>query len=211
MDEGLPRLRENTSRIGILGGTFDPPHYGHLLMAETARLELKLDQVFFVPAGVPPHKMAKDAQPLATPRQRLEMIQKAIADNPFFEVWDFELKNDGPDYTIKTLDYLKKNLPGISLYFIMGKDSLGEIFSWKNPREILTQYDIIVVSREGDPNPIIEQIKEKENGARLHPVVMPAVNISSTELRRRVKDKGGISYLTPPAVEEYILKNRIYL
>ncbi len=211
MEQKLPGVKKNISRLGILGGTFDPPHYGHLLMADAARLELDLEEVLFVPAGKPPHKNNKEAAPRATPRQRMEMIQLAIADNPYFRAWDFELEKEGPDYTIDTLEFLKKNLPGANIFFIMGKDSLEDIFSWKKPREILTGYDIIVVSRDGDPNPVIKKIQEKEKDARLHGVLMPGVNISSTELRKRIREKGRISYLTPPSVEGYILKHGIYL
>ncbi len=210
MGSALPGLREGIARLGILGGTFDPPHFGHLLMADSARMEMQLDEVVFVPAGLPPHKRKKGESPRASGSQRMEMVKLAIADNPFFQAWDYELKKDGPDYTIETLRYLKKNLPGIDLYFIMGKDSLEEIFSWKDPTEILTEYDIIVVSREGDPNQTIEKIKEKNSRARLFPVEMPSVNISSTELRKRIKEKGRIAYLTPPSVESYIFENKIY-
>jgi len=210
MKANLPPLEKEPQRLGVLGGTFDPPHYGHLLMAEQSRLDFELDQVFLVPAGIPPHKRGEQSAPLSSARERYEMILLAASGSPFFQVWDFELKKKGPSYTLETLNALQKALPRTRIFFIMGRDSLAEIFSWKNPREILTGYDIIVVSREGDPGSLIEDIEQEIEGARIHRLLMPALNISSTELRERVRREKSLTFLLPPPVENYIWKNGLY-
>ncbi len=210
MKANLPPLEKEPQRLGVLGGTFDPPHYGHLLMAEQARLDFELDQVFLVPAGVPPHKRGEQSAPLSSAQERYEMVLLAASSSSFFQVWEFELKKKKPSYTLETLNFLEKALPRTRIFFIMGRDSLAEIFSWKNPREILTGYDIIVVSREGDPRSLIADIEEEIGEAKIHRLLMPAVNISSTGLRERVRGEKSLTFLTPPPVENYIRKNGLY-
>jgi len=206
MDENLKPFGK---KIGVLGGTFDPPHYGHLFMAQCVLDEVGLDGILFIPAGTPPHKKGEKA-PQVCSEQRHQMTLLATEDNSCFHVWDYEVKKHGLSYTIETLDVLRKKYPQTSFSFVLGKDAVAEIFTWKNPRDILRNYDIIVVSREGRPDEIIEKIKEEEPKARLFSLAIPALNISSSEIRKRIRDGKKISYLTPPAVENFILKNKIY-
>lgn len=198
------------SRIGILGGTFDPIHFGHLLVGEWAREAFELSQVVFVPAGQPPHKQG-EGRLLTTPRFRRDMLLLAIHDHPHFRLWNYELYKEGPSYTMETMNVLLERLPDYSFYFIMGKDTLEDIFSWKTPRDFLQSCDIIVCSRGDHPGTVIERVHRKVPDARLHPLQIPVLAISSSEIRHRVHQGRSIRYLTPNSVVEYIKKTELYI
>ncbi len=191
-------------KLGIFGGTFNPPHMAHLLAAEGVRDHLKLDKILFVPAAIPPHKLKEDVIPA---RHRLEMVRLAIEGNPSFEVSDVELRRKGPSYTIDTVLDLKRRLPGNDIYFIMGIDLLIEFDSWKEPDRILTECNLVAMNRPGFDLAVVD----KDLLSRVELVNVPSVDISSTNIRRRVKSGRSIRYLVPAKVEDYIRRNSIYL
>jgi len=196
-------------RIGVLGGTFDPPHYGHLAMAETARVQLALEKVLFVPAGQPPHKMDMVLSPA---RHRLAMVEAAIADNPAFAVSRADLDRPGPHYTVDLLRYLRQDYPRADLYFLMGADSLAELLTWRDPAGILEQAWLAVMPRTGyEPDMEALMAALPALRERLIWLDIPFIEIAATDLRRRVRVGLPIRYLVPPAVEAYIRRERLYL
>ncbi len=196
-------------RIGVLGGTFDPPHYGHLAMAETARVQLALEKVLFVPAGQPPHKMDMVLSPA---RHRLAMVEAAIADNPAFAVSRADLDRPGPHYTVDLLRYLRRDYPRADLYFLMGADSLAELLTWRDPAGILEQAWLAVMPRTGyEPDMEALMAALPALRERLIWLDIPFIEIAATDLRRRVRVGLPIRYLVPPAVEAYIRRERLYL
>ncbi len=196
-------------RIGVLGGTFDPPHYGHLAMAETARVQLALEKVLFVPAGQPPHKMDMVLSPA---RHRLAMVEAAIADNPAFAVSRADLDRPGPHYTVDLLRHLRRGYPGADLYFLMGADSLAELLTWRDPAGILEQARLAVMPRTGY-EPDVEALTAALPALRERLIWLdiPFIEIAATDLRRRVRVGLPVRYLVPPAVEAYIRRERLYL
>ena len=206
----------NTSRdkqrIGVMGGTFDPIHYGHLVTAEAARCEFRLDEVIFVPAGQPPHKSKRRVSPI---EDRYAMSVLATVTNPHFSVSPIEMEREGPSYTIDTLTALKKIYGQRSeLFFITGVDAILEILSWKNPEQLLTTSSFVAASRPGysphQMNILLRQLPE-ELRQRIIPLQVPALAISSSDLRQRVADGRPIKYLLPEAVESYIHKAGLYV
>ena len=134
-------------KIGIMGGTFDPIHVGHLITAEVVRADFGLDEILFIPAGIPPHK---ESQKLAKATDRLAMTEIAVAGNPHFRVTDIELKRQGKSYTIDTIEELQRQLGyGVKLYFITGADAMNDLYSWHRPQELLHLCEFIVVTRQG--------------------------------------------------------------
>ncbi|MEM7561228.1 MAG: nicotinate-nucleotide adenylyltransferase [Planctomycetota bacterium] len=203
----------SNARIGILGGTFDPVHLGHLLLAEQARIKLELNQVWFLPAAVSPLK--QDASPRATDRQRLEMLELATGGNPFFRIDPREIHRGGTSYTVDTLRELRSEQPDAKLFFLMGADSLVSLKHWKEPKEICELVQVIVLSRGGHPAPEHEQLGEfipgksaEELSKQLLP--MPQMEISSSELREDVKAGRSTRYQLHPAVEVYIAGEGLY-
>jgi nicotinate-nucleotide adenylyltransferase len=196
-------------RLGILGGTFDPIHDGHLVAAQEACWQLHLEQVLFVPAGAPPHKQGRVISPAA---HRLRMVELAIADTPQFRVSQIDLNRGGPSYTLETLRLLRTELgPEPALYFIEGADSLAEILTWHQPQGILELCELAVVRRPGvDVN--LAQLETELPGltAKVHWVAMPWLDISSSDIRARVRLGRPISYLVPPGVEAYIRQAALY-
>jgi nicotinate-nucleotide adenylyltransferase len=197
-------------KVGILGGTFDPVHLGHLIIAEEARVRLKLDQVVFTPAGQP---WLKSRQPVSPAHHRLRMVELAVASNPFFQVSSSEMDRSGPTYTVDTLGELQGSLGrDAGLYFIVGMDALEQFHRWKEPEKLLGLCNLVVVSRPGhqsvDINDLVGQYPQA--GERLVLLTAPRIEISSTEIRRRVGEGISIRYLVPEAVEEYILEHRLY-
>lgn len=197
-------------RIGIYGGTFDPVHFGHLLLAETCRETCRLDRVIFIPAGVPPHKPGREltAGPL-----RADMLEFAVAGHPAFSVDRSEIKRSGPSYTVETLRDLRQQHPTDELFFLMGADSLAEFHLWKNPAEIAALAGLIVVNR-GRPAPPALATLVGELGAaavsRIEWITMPAIEISASDLRNRARHGRSLRYLTPRAVERFIVEHRVY-
>lgn len=191
-------------RIGIFGGSFNPVHYGHLILAENARAEFGLDRVIFIPAGSPPHK--PNAR-LARDSQRLGMIELAIKGNPAFEVSNYELKKGGMSYTYDTIRHHSNTIgKGAKLFFIMGIDLLMQIHTWKKSEGLLDMCTFLVGTRPHFPvSSIPEKIRSKVRIFRI-----PLLEISGTYIRRVLREGRSIKYLVPEKVEEYITKNRLY-
>jgi len=187
-------------RIGILGGTFNPVHIGHLILAEEALSKLKLDKLVFVPTFIPPHKNV-DAN--VKPKDRLKMVEMAIQDNHSFSVSTFEMDSKKKSYSIDTLkDFRKLYGQDVQLYFITGSDLLKDLFSWRDVNEIFKISKFIVANRPGYP---VEEVpKEVET------VVITPIEVSSEDIRRRVKEGKSIRYLVPEKVRKYILDRNLY-
>jgi nicotinate-nucleotide adenylyltransferase len=193
-------------RLGIFGGTFDPVHYGHLLLAECCREQLRLEKVWFLPAAVPPHKQARE---LAPAEQRIEMLELALGGHEAFEVCRYEMEGGGVNYTVDTLAHFKEADAGRELFFLMGADSLRDLPTWKEPERLCRLAVPVVVRRRGEAD--LADTKELGPlGARLERVEMPAIELSSSELRRRVAEGRSIRYRTPRAVEKYIESHGLY-
>lgn len=187
-------------RIGILGGTFNPIHIGHLILAEEALDKLSLDKVMFIPTFIPPHKTS-DA--LVDANHRHRMIELAIKDNPSFEVSDVELRRKGKSYSIDTLKQVKKIYGKLAkLFFITGSDSLGELCSWKDINDIFRLSQFVVANRPGYP------LKELPKECEL--VLVTPIEVSSSEIRKRIKDSLSIRYLVTDSVRNYIVKKGLY-
>ena len=188
-------------RIGILGGSFDPIHFGHLLMAQSAVEVLKLDAVFFVPAYCSPFKTN---QLLPDASKRLVMVKEAIKGNKAFKLYDGELRRGDVSFTIDTLKELKIKNPKSKFYLLMGADNLRTFHRWKDPRGILNLASLVILNRPGfDKNYPKRWPYLKIN--------MPAVDISSSDIRQRLKLSKSIWYLTPKAVIRYIMRYRLYI
>jgi nicotinate-nucleotide adenylyltransferase len=196
-------------RLGVLGGTFDPIHHAHLVAAEEAQYQLDLDQVLLVPAGTPPHK---PQQPMSPSHHRFRMVELAIGDNPHLAVSRVDIDRDGPCYTVDTLAILKEQWASVSdLFFIEGADSLADILTWHQPERLIELCELAVVARPGvevDLGRLDRQLPGLAE--RVHWVQMPRLEISSSDLRARVREGRPISYLVPPAVQAYILEHRLY-
>ena len=194
-------------RIGLLGGSFDPIHYGHLAIAEEARVMLGLDRVIFIPAARQPLKGGRHG---ASSAQRLEMAQRACATNTAFEVSPAELKRSGPSYTVITLELLRKTLPG-ELFFILGADAASDLGRWYAAERIIELARIVVVGR---PGAVGDQARLLDAFPALAEQMLllegPRLDISSTSIRRRVSIGQPIRYLTPDPVVEYISQYRLY-
>ncbi len=200
------------SRLGIFGGSFDPVHYGHLLLAECCREQLALDCVLFIPAVVSPHKV--DAEPVSA-ADRIEMLKLAIGGNEQFDISTSEIDRGGVSYTVDTLAALKEQNPDCELFFLMGADSLFDFPNWKQPAEICRYSIPAVVSRPGSPDPdfrLLQGIASAERIAQIeaHRVNMPQIDISSSEIRQRAATGRSFRYQTPRAVEKYIETHHLY-
>lgn len=197
-------------RLGIFGGTFDPVHYGHLLVAEQCREECRLDQVWFIPAGVPPHKLA---QTIAPAKARAEMLDLAVAGHDCFRVDRRELDRSDPCFTVETLGQLQAEDVARELFFLLGGDSLIDFPTWREPARIVELARLVVVNRGGVPLPDLTQLRRvagESAPSRVDFVTMPGVDISSSDLRRRVREGKSIRYMTPRAVECYIETHGLY-
>ncbi len=215
-------------RIGIIGGTFNPIHYGHLAAAEEVRDRLKLGRVLFVPSFLPPHKHEED-MPTAT--QRLEMVRLAVTGNSGFEVSDIEVERGGKSYTIDTIDAFISKYPGANLFFITGLDSFLDIQTWKDWKRLLARCSFVVLSRPGYSFSELVKIdflkgalrdlsaldsKEKEQveiaqgGLPVYLERISLYDISSTDIRARVHQSRSIKYHLPDAVEHYIIEKKLY-
>ncbi len=197
-------------RLGIMGGTFDPVHLGHLVAAEAAREEYALERVLFVPTGSPPHK---PDQTVTEAEHRLAMVLLATAGHPHFLVSRVEIDRPGPSYTVDTLRQLTATYLGWELYFITGADAVLELDTWKEPGEILRLCRLVVVGRPGyDQHRLREMVDRlrRDTGACINVLASPALAISSRELRRRAAQGRSLRYLVPREVEDYILKHCLY-
>jgi nicotinate-nucleotide adenylyltransferase len=199
--------------ITLMGGTFDPIHHAHLIIAEEVRAVLKLDKITFMPAGDPPHKPGRTE---TARHHRLRMVQLAIASNPHFTISHIEVDQPGPSYLVNTLRLLRQEWgKEVELSFIIGGDSLEQFSTWYDPVGILAQLNhLIVVRRPGYVEDIEynKQLEEQLPGItqRLLTVKVPQMDISSTDLRRRVREGFPIKYQVPEAVEAYIKQHGLY-
>jgi len=186
-------------KIGILGGTFNPIHIGHLILAEEAREKLGIDRILFVPTYLPPHKENSDIAPAA---DRLKMAKLAIKGNKYFMVSDIEIKRDGRSYTIDTIREFKEMYPNDELYFIIGSDLLKYLDDWKDLNEIIKMVKFIAVTRPGYP---LEKIP-----SYIQTMAIRAVDVSAFEIRSCVKEDRSFRYLVPEGVFNYIKKKGLY-
>lgn len=202
-----------TRRLGLMGGTFDPLHYGHLVIAEEVYAVLGLDEMVFIPAGEPPHKIGHVVTPAA---DRLAMLELALAPNPHFSISTVDLERSGPSYTVDTLRLLRQQWgDAAALYFVIGWDSLEELNSWYDPQGVLAQLDYLVaVHRPGhEEQPgYREQLERQLPGILPHllTVPVPQLDISASDLRQRVAEGRPIRYQTPDAIVEYIREHHLY-
>lgn len=195
-------------RLGLLGGTFDPIHIGHLVLAEAAAEELRLDLVLFVPAGNPPHKQGRA---ITAASHRLRMVELAVAGNPRFAVSTVDLSRSGPSYTADTLALIQGQYPNSRLFFITGADALLEMPTWHKPEEILSRCEVAGASRPGFDLKCLEtSALYHQYSSRIHLFSAPLLDISSTNLRQRVACGMSIRYLVPDGVYEYIHRHGLY-
>ncbi|MHB1033817.1 MAG: nicotinate-nucleotide adenylyltransferase [Pirellulales bacterium] len=197
-------------RLGVFGGTFDPVHYGHLLLAECCREQCKLNQVAFLPAAVPPHKQ----RALTAGATRIEMLELAIAGHEAFTVSRLEIDRGGVSYTVETLVRLREEDPEGELFLLLGADSLVDLPHWKDARRICQLAMPVVVARPGielDFGCLAGLVDaQRLDAIRQHQVEMPRVEFSSTDIRQRVAARRSIRYRTPRAVERYIEAAGLY-
>ncbi len=196
-------------RLGIFGGTFDPVHYGHLLAAEQCREQCRLDEVWFVPAAIPPHKTGVGISP---GKARAEMLELAVAGLPQFRVSRMELERDGPSYTVDTLTTLRDEDPTRELLLILGADSLADFATWREPRRIAELATLLAVNR-GRVTPDVAAAAQElgqEFQTRVQFVEMPAVDLASTDIRRRVREGLSIQFMTPRPVDLYLRQHNLY-
>jgi nicotinate-nucleotide adenylyltransferase len=197
--------------LGVLGGTFDPPHIGHLMLAEEARLALSLGRVLFVPAGDPWRKVGRELSP---PEHRLAMVRLAVGADPNYAVSTLEIEREGPSYTVETLTALHEQLPADSeLFFIVGQDSLADLPNWRQPQRIISLARLAVAARAAWESAQADALEKEVPGIsqRLVWLDMPRIDISSTALRQRVRQGQSIRSWVPPPVEEYIRQHGLYL
>jgi len=198
-------------RIGIMGGTFNPIHNGHLIIAEDVREKARLDKVLFIPSGQPPHKPGCE---VAGAEHRFEMVRLAVGSNPHFEASRIEIDRNGLTYTINTLQELREDYgEETAIYFIIGADVVPELVTWKEYEKVFRLCEFIAVLRPGygetEFNEAIHRVS-KDKGARIHPVPSRLVDISSTDIRERCREGRSIKYLVPESVEWYIYKKGLY-
>ncbi|HHY40417.1 MAG TPA: nicotinate-nucleotide adenylyltransferase [Syntrophaceticus sp.] len=195
-------------RLGILGGTFDPIHYGHLMVAEAAREKFFLDKVIFMPASIPPHKHGV----LTDFWHRYLMVTLAILGNPFFEASRLEYERGGITYTVDTMRQLRQiHGDAAELFFITGVDTILDIFGWKEPEELLSLCRFIVAARPGLDLHIVSEVFGKYYSLVVMPLEMPQLDISSSDIRKRIREGRSIKYLVPESVEQYIIQQKLYL
>ncbi len=199
-------------RLGIFGGSFDPVHYGHLLLAESCREQLVLDEVWLVPAHVSPHKQHAHPADGAT---RVEMLKLAVAGHPQLVVSTLELDREGVSYTVDTLDELRQQDTNRELLLLMGADSLYDLPRWRDPKRICQLATLAVVQRPGSPEVDFGCLREFASPEQIslfrrHVVTMPMIGISSSDIRSRTAQGRSIRYLTPRSVEKYIETQGLY-
>lgn len=194
-------MSRSFQRIGILGGTFDPIHVGHLLVAEQVSEQLALDKMLFVPAFHPPHKRSAI---ISSYRIRRAMVQLAIQDNVRFALSDIEQQHKGLSYSVLTVEALRRQHPDTQIFFIIGRDIVQDLKNWYYPGRLSELATIIVVPR---PMQLLGRGRVRKN---MHIVPVTPINISSSEIRQRVREGRSIRYLVPAAVESYIFKHNLY-
>ncbi|WFD11531.1 nicotinate-nucleotide adenylyltransferase [Tepidibacter hydrothermalis] len=202
--------RSSLKKIGVMGGTFNPIHYGHLATAEAVRNKYDLDKIIFMPSGTPPHKSKKE---IIDKKHRYNMTMIATMSNTYFEASDIEIKREGMTYTVDTLEELKRIYKNSQIFFITGADALCDIDSWKYLEKNFELATFVGATRPGiecdEVNQKINQLKQKYDANILN-IYVPSLDISSTDLRNRIKKIESIKYLLPENVEKYIYKNNLY-
>jgi nicotinate-nucleotide adenylyltransferase len=199
-------------RVGIFGGTFDPVHTGHLILAEQGREQGRLDEVWFVPAAHPPHK---DEPTLTHFEQRVEMLALALAGNPAFRIDELEKERPGPSYTADTLAELRRRHPAHEFLLLVGSDTLVDLPHWYQPQRVLEQASLLVMTRPGSAVLSAEQLRQRlkfpeQTPLRMQVVEMPQIDISSRDLRCRAAAGRSLRYFLPRAVECYIRDKALY-
>ena len=199
-------------RVGVFGGTFDPVHTGHLILAEQCREQGRLDEVWFVPAPRPPHK---DDAALTRFEQRVEMLALATAGNPAFKVDELEKDRSGPSYTVDTLAELRRRHGGHEFFLLVGSDTLADLPHWHEPRRLLELAGLLVMARPGNPVLSADELRRRvglpaEAPLRLEVAQTPLIDISSRDLRRRARGGRSLRYFLPRAVECYVRDKRLY-
>lgn len=195
-------------RLGVLGGTFDPPHFAHLIMAEYARELLSLDRVLWVVEADPPHKQGQLVLPV---EHRLQMVEIALVGNPAFELSLVDVHRPGPHYTVDTLSILAGQYPGSDLFFLLGADSLRTLPHWRNPAQLIRWASLVVMERPGVAYDIAT-LESSIPGLREHTIFedAPLIDISSSDIRARVASGRSVRYLLPANVETYIHTQGLY-
>lgn len=204
------RINKEKKKVGILGGTFDPIHVAHLILAEQAWQQFKLDTVLIMPSGDPPHKKERE---ITSASHRVRMLQLAIEDNKHFKLSNVEVEREGTTYTAETLTGLCRYNPDCNYYFIIGADSLFQLEQWRQP-EIIMSHSILLVAVRGDYKmPQLEKridyLKEQYD-AQIYLLHTPDIMISSSLIREHVQRGESIRYLVPKDVEKYIYQNKLY-
>jgi nicotinate-nucleotide adenylyltransferase len=196
-------------RVGLLGGTFDPPHVGHLWLATLAADALRLDRVLFMPAAQPPHKLGVPMSPV---RDRLDLTRAAIAGDPGLELCEIEVGRPGPSYTVDSVSELLAAHPEWQLHLLMAADSLSQIDTWREPERLLAMVEWAVGPRPGSDLPARPELERRfgAEASRIHLLDGPSLDVSASEIRRRVAAGRAIRYLVPVAVEQLIEKRGLY-
>ena len=190
--------------IGVFGGTFNPPHIGHLVVADRIREERGLNKVLFIPSAISPHKQHLH---LADPSCRLEMVQLALLRQPCLEASSIEVEHGGVSYTVDTLERLRCDYPGASLHLLIGMDNLDEFDTWKSPERIVELSQVVVMTRPGfQPKVVASELRKTFIFCQV-----PEIGVSSSEIRQRVKEGKSIRFLVPRPVEAYIRYRGLYL
>ena len=202
--------RCNGMKLGIFGGTFDPVHYGHLMLVEYCRQELGLDSVRLIPAGKPPHKTPTGVTDGHT---RADMLKLAVSGYPEFVVDRREIRRAGESFTVDTLQEFQTEYPDAERYFLVGADSIRDFLTWKNPEQILNLATVVAVNRPGVAAPTLSQMSEwigESMAAKIRVVQIPGCDLSASALRQRVADGQTLRFMTPRAVEAFIDECRLY-
>ena len=197
-------------KVGIMGGTFDPIHIGHLILGENAYLQFGLDKVVFMPSGNPPHKKDRDG---GTDLQRMDMVKLAIASNTHFEISDIEMNEDGYTYTYRTLERLVKEHPDTEYYFIIGADSLFYFDTWKNPQRIADACTLVVATRNHTSDEKLDEKIEfvrKLFNAKIEKLDTENIDCSSSQIRSWIKEGHTVKYYVPDTVINYIHTYHVY-
>lgn len=195
-------------RLGLFGGTFDPPHLGHLLVAQEVAERLSLDGLLFLVAGLPPHKRGELLSP---PALRVEMARAAVAGNPLFRVSEVELDREGPTFTVDTLRHFRVAHPDAELFFLLGADQLAEFHEWQEPEGIAALVTLVVVGRDGvGPDQLPPVVLGSGGELNFLSLDVTRVDISSSEVRARVREGFSIQYLVPEEVRRIIETHRLY-